>query len=195
MGFPRTHIPLAKQLRLVISLCMLLALIEVLNFFTGRQLNNLGILPRDFGLGFIGIFFAPFLHGSLFHFLSNIFPFAIFSFLLLQHGFIRYLLVSGICIAFGGVLVWLFGREAIHVGASGLIYGYFGYLVAAGIFSRELKLIFISIFVGIAYGGMVFGVLPVSRYISWESHLFGLIVGVICAFWFGRDRSRRARIG
>ncbi|MEM5527645.1 rhomboid family intramembrane serine protease [Gammaproteobacteria bacterium AS21] len=174
-------LPFKKQLKLVITLCLLLALIEVINTLSARALNHYGLIPRNIN-GLMGIVSSVFLHGSLVHFLSNIVPFALFSFLLLQHGTKRYIQVTLICIVATGLLVWLFGRNANHIGASGLIYGYFGYLLLAGFMAKKAKLMLISLFVGITYGTLVLGVLPTTSYISWESHLFGLVVGLICAY-------------
>lgn len=136
-----------------------------------------------------GVILAPLLHGSLMHFFSNIVPLAIFSLLMLQHGAKRFALVTTVCILISGILVWFFGRAIIHVGASGLIYGYFGYLLLAGILSKEVKLILISLLVGFGYGGLIFGVLPSYPYISWESHLFGFIAGIACALLWGKQAS------
>ena len=181
MSMHSSKMPFKQQINLVLLLCGIIAAIEVINFFTGRALNNYGLIPRE-GAGLLGIFTSPLLHGSIWHFFSNIIPFALFSFLLLQHGTSRYIQVTITCTVISGVLVWLFARSAVHVGASGLIYGYFGYLVLAGLMSKKFKLIIISLFVGIAYGTLIFGVLPVGRYISWESHLFGLLVGLGYAY-------------
>ena len=178
-----SKLTMRQQIKLVISLSLIIAGIEILNLLSGRVLNNFGLIPRELN-GLLGIVTSPLLHNNLWHFFSNILPFALFSFLLLQHGTRRYLQVSLICIFGSGLLVWIFGRTAIHVGASGLIYGYFGYLLLAGILSGKIKLIAISLFVGISYGGLVFGVLPLRSYISWESHLFGLLAGLSCAYYF-----------
>jgi membrane associated rhomboid family serine protease len=177
-----TRLSFKQQIQIVITLSLLIASVEIINLLTARVLNQFGLVPRNIS-GLIGLVTAPLLHGSLWHFLSNILPFALFSFLLLQHGRQRYLQVTFVCSIGSGLLVWLFARDAVHVGASGLIYGYFGYLVLAGILSKKLKLILISLFVGISYGTLVFGILPTSRYISWESHLFGLIAGLSSAYW------------
>jgi len=84
-----------------------------------------------------------------------------------------------------GLLVWLFGRNAYHLGASGIIYGYFGFLVLAGFLSRKIGLMLISVLVAVFYGAMVWGVLPSQPYISWESHFFGFVCGLLLA-WFLR---------
>lgn len=185
MKHHRNHITFKQQLRIVMIFMAILALIEVVNLFTFRSLVHLGISPRNVSsLPFI--LTAPFIHGSIWHFISNIIPLGIFSFLLLQHGRTRFYRVTITCILLTGICVWLFARSANHVGASGLIYSYFGYLLFAGIISREFKLIVISVVVGFVYGGMVFGVLPLNTYVSWESHLFGLLSGILCAFWWGK---------
>ncbi len=177
-----------QQINIVISLSLVLAIVEIINLLTGRSLNQFGLIPRHIP-GLMGILTAPLLHGSLWHFFSNIIPFALFSFLLLQHGTKRYLQVTLVCTIGSGLLVWIFARSAVHVGASGLIYGYFGYLVLAGILSKKLKLIIIALFVGISYGTLVFGVLPLNSYISWESHLSGLLIGLAFAYYIERKKA------
>lgn len=185
MKYHRNHVPFKQQLRIVIIFMVILTVIEVVNFLTLRSLVQFAIVPRDI-LSLPFIFTAPFIHGNLWHFFSNTIPLGVFSLLLLQHGKTRFYVVTLVCMLLTGICVWLFARNANHVGASGLIYSYFGYLLFAGIISREFKLILISIVVGFVYGGMVFGVLPLSAYASWESHLFGLLSGIACAFWWGK---------
>lgn len=171
----------------VIVVLALLSLIEVVNLLTGRWLNQFSIIPRD--LSHIGyIFTSPWLHASLTHFLSNILPFAVFSFLLLEFGLKRYITVSVLLVVFTGLFVWLFAREARHIGASGILYGYFGYLLLAGFLSKRIWLALVSVIVLVLYGGMIFGVLPSQPYISWESHLYGFISG-ICLAWMLRHRA------
>ena len=89
--------------------------------------------------------------------------------------------VSIIVIGLGGAGVWVFGRSSIHIGASGLVFGYFGYLVARGWHERRFGSILVAIVVIVLYGGLIFGVLPVPGLVSWEGHLFGLIAGVLVA--------------
>ena len=162
------------------------AAVELVNFFTARTLNHLGILPREVH-SLWGIPISPWLHGSIQHFLSNIVPLAIFGVLMLEYGLKRYLLVSLWIIGFTGLLVWLFGRSAYHIGASGLVYGQFGFLLLAGFYHRQLIKILISVIVVFFYGSLLFGILPTQHFISWESHLFGLVAGLVAArYWNGR---------
>jgi len=164
----------------VLYLAGLLLFLEVINLFSGRSLNQFAIIPRQLSQ-LPGIFISPFLHGSLGHFLSNILPFVIFSLLILQQGLARYIKLSLFLVFSTGLLVWLFARDAYHLGASGLIYGYFGYLVLIGFVSKQPRMLLTSILVALVYGGLIWGVLPVRGFVSWESHLFGLLCGLTAA--------------
>lgn len=164
-----------------------ITLLEILNLFTGRIINQFSIMPRDLSsLGFI--FTSPFLHADLNHFLSNIFTLAVFSYLAMQFGKSEYIKTSIGIIVITGLLVWIFGRTAYHLGASGVVYGYFGYLVLAGWLSGKVKLLLISVAVAFFYGTMVWGVLPSRPFVSWESHLFGFIAGLVLA-WYLKPKS------
>jgi len=89
----------------------------------------------------------------------------------------------------GGTGVWLIGRTSYHVGASGLIFGYFGFLVALGIFKRSISSMLISIFTIFVYGGLFIGLLPTLSHISWEGHFSGFLAGVLAA-WFERKNKQ-----
>jgi membrane associated rhomboid family serine protease len=178
---------LKKQLIWVSYIVGLFLVIEAVNMLTGRYFNQFSIYPREL-THLPYIFSAPFLHANLTHFASNVVTLAVFSFLLLQFGAKRFLTVSFGLIILTGLLVWAFGRSSFHLGASGVIYGFFGYLVFAGFLSKRFFLIVISVLVAFFYGSMIWGVLPSRPYISWESHLFGFIAG-LCLAWFLRKRS------
>ncbi len=182
--FARRPVSLKVQLKIVFNLFLVVAAIELINTLTGRTLNQFGIIPRT-DVGLIGILSAPFIHGNSLHFASNIVPLLLFATLMLEHGRLRFWLGSTGIIVLGGLAVWAFGRNSIHIGASGLIFGYLGFLVTAGIVSKELKLLVIALFVGFFYGGMLWGVLPTQEYISFESHLFGLLAGIFMALLIG----------
>ncbi len=84
-----------------------------------------------------------------------------------------------------GALVWIFAREAYHVGASGLVFGYFGVILARAYIERSIIAIAIAVVTVLAYGGLLFGILPLRSHVSFESHLFGLIAG-IAIVWLNR---------
>jgi membrane associated rhomboid family serine protease len=169
-----------QHIRLVLVVFVMFSAIEIINLFTGRMLSQLGTIPR-YVPGLKGIILGPFVHGSLQHYFSNIIPLCIFTYLLLQYGLKRYLQVTLWIMVTSGLLVWLFARPATHIGVSGVVYGYFGYLVLAGFLSGKFKLIIISVLVAFFYGGLIFGILPSSPFVSWESHLFGFITGLVAA--------------
>ncbi|GAB2698421.1 rhomboid family intramembrane serine protease [Aliiglaciecola sp. 3_MG-2023] len=178
---------LASQLKFVCYLMLFFTVIEVVNIIFARSLNVYGIYPREW-VGLRGIFFSPFLHGNLAHFASNIITLGIFSLLVLQYGKKIYITVSLYLVLSIGILVWLFARPAMHIGASGIIYGYFGFLVLGGLISGRIKLIIISLVVGFFYGGLIFGVFPTNSFVSWESHLFGFIAGLCAAKIWAKKR-------
>ena len=165
--------------------------VEVLNGFVGHRLSVWGIRPRT-TVGLVGIPLSPILHGSFNHVLSNTIPFLVLGGLVSLRGSQKLVGVSLFIIGVGGLAVWLLGRPAIHVGASGLVFGYFGYLVANGWFDRRPISILAAIAVIVLYGGLLFGVLPVGGFVSWESHLFGLIAGVLAARLTRRGRATTA---
>ena len=183
----RVRIPFRVQFGWVIAVAFILISVEATNQFMGHSLNRFGIEPRSMS-GLSGILLAPWLHGSWQHLFSNLPPLLIFAVLLMHHGIRRFWLVTITVVLVGGGLVWLFGRSSFHLGASGLVYGYFGFLLLAGVLSKEISLLLISIVVGVLYGGLVWGVLPLTPGVSFESHLFGFVVGAICSFRWGKVR-------
>lgn len=184
---PQTKSLFKKHITIVGYIFAALLLIEIINIFTGRLLNQFGIVPRAF-TSLPYIFTAPLLHASVQHFLSNIVTLCVFTFLLLQFGERKFFILSLGLVIGAGLLVWLFGRNAYHIGASGVIYGYFGFLLLAGFLSKKLGLMLISVLVAFFYGTMVWGVLPSQPYISWESHLFGFIAGLFLAWLLTKKR-------
>ena len=174
-----------SSLPFLIGFVLAIGVVEIVNASMGHQLNAWGIFPRSVH-GLAGIPLAPFLHGSFGHVISNSIPFLVLGGLIAFRGRQVLLRVSFIVIGVGGSAVWLLGRSAVHIGASGLVFGYFGYLVARGWYERRLGSILLAIAVIILYGGLILGVLPARGLVSWEAHLFGLIAGVLAA----RNRRR-----
>ncbi len=138
------------------------------------------LLPRTLS-GLPGILTMPFLHGSLPHLLSNTLPLIVFSALISLKGNAYFIKVSVLIVLISGMLLWMFGRSSFHIGASGLIFGYFGFLLVRMFYSPSLSSILISLGVFVFYGGIIFGVLPQGGRVSWEGHLFGFIAGLLVA--------------
>lgn len=145
-------------------------------------ITQFGIVPRT-TKGIVGIFLAPFFHGGWRHLISNTVPLIVLLFILNTFYPKKALSVIIFSSLTGGFLVWLMGRNANHIGASGLIYGLAAFLMANGFIEKKIIPLMISIGVILLYGGLIWGVFPsINRYISWEGHLFGAIAGVLAAY-------------
>jgi membrane associated rhomboid family serine protease len=156
----------------------------------GGWLDRLGIQPHDVS-GLWGILFAPILHCGFAHLLTNTVPFLVLGFLVMLRGLGTFTVVSLLVMGLGGFAVWLLApSNTIHIGASGLIFGYLGYLLARGYFERNFASLAIALLVAVLYGGALWGLLPLQRGISWQGHLFGFLAGIVAA---GLLRSRPAR--
>lgn len=168
-------------------LIVLLAVIwgvEAVNLIMGHGLASWGILPRSIS-GLIGIPLSPFIHGSLVHAVSNTVPLIVLGGLTLTAGRGRFWEATILIVLLSGALVWVFARGAYHIGASGLVFGYFGMLLARAVFERGIVSFAIAAITIALYGGLIWGVLPSRSYISFEAHLFGLIAGIAVA-WLER---------
>lgn len=140
----------------------------------------LAVLPRRVE-GLAGVLGMPFVHGSMTHLLANTVPMLIFGGILVSRGIGYFFKVSLAIMVLGGAALWLFGRDSAHIGASGVVFGYFGFLVVRGFYERRLSSLAAALFVIVLYGGMIFGVLPRDDHISWEAHLVGLLAGGLWA--------------
>ncbi|WP_422645937.1 rhomboid family intramembrane serine protease [Xenorhabdus vietnamensis] len=167
-----------QRLHILIGLASIFIIIQLLDTLTSGALSYLGIIPRH-ASGLIGIPLSPFLHSSWEHLFSNLPALLVLSALLMTHSIRYYVFASLFIIFMEGTLVWLFGRTAIHVGASGWIFGLWGLLLANAYFLRRAKDLFFAILVFIYYGGIAFGLLPLQEYISTEGHIFGAIAGLV----------------
>lgn len=175
------------KLKILIFVSSLVVIVHILNMYMDYRLVQFGIFPRATeSLPYI--FTAPFIHGNLTHLLNNMTGLVIFSGLCLLRTTRFYLFSSFFIITTSGILVWLFARPAVHVGASGWIFGLWSLSIALAWFDRRLINILIAMFVILFYGGMVFGVLPGNPYISFESHLAGAFSGVVCAMLVARRK-------
>ncbi len=140
----------------------------------------LALVPRDL-TGITGVFTMPLVHVSWSHLAVNLGPFWILSALILLRGVNHYLLSSVSILLISGCVLWLFGHEGYHIGASGLVFGYFGYLLARGYYERKLDSVLIAVGVAVAYSGLLWGIVPTQSGVSWDGHLAGLVGGVVSA--------------
>ena len=184
---------LAHGLKVAVGMVLFVAalwVIQAVNAATGDALLRFGIIARSTD-GLDGIIFAPFLHGSFDHIAANTLPLLVLGFLAAVRGVGRFLIASVVIILVSGAGVWLTAAPgSVTIGASGLILGYFGYLLARGLFDHSLADIAIAVVVAILYGTLIFAVLPSQEGVSWQAHLFGLIGGVIAAWTLRRPRHR-----
>ena len=156
--------------------------VNFINWFILRsRLNLLGIYPRHL-FGLVGIIFSPILHGNFSHLLFNSLPAFALTCLILTSGLKVFLAVTFVVVLVGGFLTWLLGRKAIHIGMSGLIAGYFGFLLVNAIEHPGLVSIGLAIIVIYYFGGILLSLLPSDERVSWEGHLFGFIAGLLASF-------------
>jgi membrane associated rhomboid family serine protease len=155
--------------------------IEIWDLISGGTLNRYGIRPREL-TGLWGIFFAPFLHSTLAHVAANTASFLVLGWLVMLRRTRDFWVVSLIAMIIGGLGTWLIGApRTVHLGASGVIFGYLGFLLFRGYFERRILSMFLALVTGFLYGGMLWGILPLQFRVSWQGHLFGFIGGVIAA--------------
>lgn len=172
---------MATKFRPIIILVALIWAVEVVNFVLGHRLVSWGILPRSLA-GLIGIPLAPLLHAGFWHTLSNTLPMLVLGALTLAGGKKAFWETTVTIALLSGALVWLFARGSYHVGASGLVFGYFGVILARAYFKRSVTAIAIAVVTIMVYGGLIWGLLPLRSQVSFESHLFGLIAGIFIAW-------------
>jgi membrane associated rhomboid family serine protease len=175
---------LKTPLVIICGFVILLWLIEAVDqLIFGGALDSFGVRPRTLS-GLWGILWAPFLHGGFRHLLANTGPIIILgSIVMLSRRLRDFFFISFMVILVGGLGAWLIGpRLSVHLGASGLIFGYFGFLLLAAYFERSCRAIVIAIVVLLLYSGIIWGVLPQGGGISWQTHLFGFIGGGLAAY-------------
>lgn len=162
----------------------------LLEFVAPTELLSYGLIPRT-ERGLFGILTMPFLHANLSHLIGNLVSLSVLLlFMMLFHSKKLVGVVISV-ILMGGFLLWMFGRSASHVGASGLIYGIAGFMLVAGIFQRRFLEVVGSIAVAVLYGNSLFwGLLPIHPGVSWDGHLAGGIAGIMLG-WTSRPEPRK----
>jgi membrane associated rhomboid family serine protease len=174
--------PRVAGLMVVGAMVALMWVVEIVDALGADNLDyDFGIRPRAVG-GLDGVLFSPFLHGSWSHLIGNTIPFVILGGLIALGGLARVVAVSATVGIVGGVGVWLFASEnSVHIGASGLVFGYAGYLVARGFFTRSLLHFAVGAIVAAVWGTTLLSGLIPQDGISWQGHLFGGLGGIVAA--------------
>jgi membrane associated rhomboid family serine protease len=162
-----------------VAICWLVLLANSLLW--GGRLNQYGIIPRSID-GLVGIICSPFLHASVTHLAANTVPLLILGGVVCARSRSEFWMIAVAGTLLSGGLTWIFGRSACHIGASGLIFCFFGYLASLAIFRRTLGTLVLSVVCIVAYGGMLKGILPSSTPVSWEGHFAGLVSGILLAW-------------
>ena len=185
-----TNRSIYQSIWIPLRLALLMVLFFAVQTYLQLDLRFMANIPRTLeGLG--GIIFAPLVHVSSFHLLSNLFP-------LLCLGTVVYWFYGNIasavfmrCYFLPQILVWIFARQQAHVGSSGLVYGLAFFLIFLGFFRKDFKSLLISILILLFFGGLFYGILPNHSGISWESHLAGVVAGGMAAFEFSKKPATR----
>lgn len=179
---PRRSVPPAIVATLpVFVLVLLMWAEEIVDSVPGVDLDRYGIRPHD-PEGLAGIAAAPFLHGGFGHLIANTGAFLVLGCLIAMTTRRFWPVTIGVALV-GGFATWLAAApNSVHIGASGLVYGYAAFLVAWGVFSRRALAIVVAVIVVLMYGGIVIGVLPGQPGISWQGHLFGALAGILMAW-------------
>jgi len=153
-------------------------IVEILDLLPFFELDRFGIRPRS-ASGLLGIITGPFLHGGFRHLMVNSLPFIVLGGTVLLSGVRVFWGVTIFVTVLGGLGVWLFaGAFTNHIGVSGVIFGYLGFILARGAFEKSFRSILIASVILIGYGGLLLGVLPIRTGVSWQGHLFGFLAGV-----------------
>ena len=172
----QTNLPILGVIVIVLWGVFLMTSIE-------KRLLMLGIIPRRL-YGLPGILFAPLLHANFNHLFFNTIPMVVLSNFLLINGLNYFLIVTLAITLLSGVLIWCFAKPGLHIGASALITGYWGLLVS-NIYQQATTLSIILGLISMYYfAGILYGVFPGEKGVSWQGHLFGLIAGLITGYMF-----------
>ena len=182
---PKAQRNFKLALKMALTLVGFLWVILILDSVFGLGLTRFGLRPRHLQ-GLIGVFTAPLLHGGAEHLFSNTLPLTISLTTILYLYPRSSVRVMPIIWLGSGVLAWMIGRDSLHFGASGFVYGLLAYVFISGILRMDMRSVAVSVMVWFLYGGMIWGVLPIRPNMSWELHLSGAILGVALAILYRR---------
>ncbi len=171
-------------------LVSVLWIIKLIEWKSGHLLTEYGVFPRS-AKGLIGIITSPFIHGDIKHLVSNSLPMLVLGAgLFYFYNSLAYKVFAWVYLL-GGFWLWLGGRDSFHIGASGVVYGLTAFLFFSGFIRRDVRLMALSLLVVFLYGGMVWGIFPLVREISWEAHLYGSLAGILMAIVYRKEGPQR----
>ena len=171
----------ARPYLVVLGMAAVMWIVELIDLLPSTDLDRWGIRPRELR-GLTGIVTTPFLHADLTHLIENTIPFLVLGCIIAASGTQRFIQVTVITAVVAGLGTWLVGPSGtVHVGASGLVFGYLAYLIVRGAFERHLGYLAVGLVVLFLYGGVLWGLLPQPG-ISWQGHVFGALGGVLAAW-------------
>jgi membrane associated rhomboid family serine protease len=186
----RTESPVVRGLIVVAALAALMWVVEVIDQVLDGRLDRNGIEPRELD-GLDGVVWAPFLHADFQHLIGNTVPFLLLGCAIAFSGVARVILVTVIVAVVGGLGTWLIApSNTVHIGASGIVFGFAAYLVARGVFSRSARQVLVGLVVVVVWGATLLQGLVPETGISWQGHLFGAIGGVVAARLLDRRTPR-----
>jgi membrane associated rhomboid family serine protease len=175
--------PLGRAAALNVGLLAILWIVELINAATGRDLTQAGgIVARDFG-SLVNILTSPFVHGNIDHLMGNALPLFSLGLIAAIPSPKRFLLMTLVVIVVGGLGIWLTSpANTVTIGASGVVFGYFSYLLLRGLVDRRPADVLVSIGIGIAYGSYMWSAVGIGTTgVSWQGHVSGLVGGVVAA--------------
>jgi membrane associated rhomboid family serine protease len=193
-GTPRFYEAVGRAFIAMCAFIPVLWLIEVIDHLTGQRLDRLGGIHPHHLDGIDGILIAPFLHQGFAHLEGNSVPLLLLGTFVLAGGTKRFFMITGFVMLTSGLAVWLISDpNSYTIGASGVIFGYLGYLLARGVVERSLWTIGVAVLSGLLFGWQIGGVLPGQPHLSWQAHLFGFLGGIAAAVLFRDGGLRRRR--
>jgi membrane associated rhomboid family serine protease len=183
---PARRTALFEGVAVIVSLLAVMWFVEVVNAIDGQRLDADGIYPRSLN-GLPGIVSAPFIHAGFSHLVGNTIPFIVLGLLIALEGARRVVEVTLIVALVAGLGTWLTApADTSTIGASGIVFGYAGYLIARGVFTHRALQIAVGVVVAVLFGGALLWDLVPQTGVSWQDHLFGAIGGVVAAWLLDR---------
>lgn len=158
--------------------------VYIVNILLKGRLNILGIYPRH-PLGLLGVLFAPFLHASWAHLIMNSLMLLILGMMVLFYGKPIFIAVSILTVLYSGLGIWLVGRKSLHIGASALVMGYFGFLLVEAYYRPNLITIIVAAICVFFFSGLFVNLFPQDKKTSWEGHVIGFISGIAAVYSYG----------